>query len=145
MRPCLPFLLLLPLLAACNNVVPLGMIAIEQRKAMNDLQARATLAASCDISLGAYYRALSESERRYVALACGADGARQPAAPPPEPPAPVAATPAPSRAAIEPAPKAAPPEEPSTPSARKAPLVQGFAPLPPPSGRDLLMSLDPRY
>jgi hypothetical protein len=38
---------------------------------MNDLQARAIMAASCDISLGAYLRELSLLERRYVELACG--------------------------------------------------------------------------
>jgi hypothetical protein len=38
---------------------------------MNDMQARATMAASCDISLGAYFRELSALERQYVGLVCG--------------------------------------------------------------------------
>ncbi len=38
---------------------------------MNDLQARATMAATCDIALGAYFRELSPIERRYAGLVCG--------------------------------------------------------------------------
>lgn len=38
---------------------------------MNDLQARATLAATCDIALGAYFRELSQLEREYAGLVCG--------------------------------------------------------------------------
>lgn len=63
----LPFLLL----AACTEVQQLGTLAIEKRRTMNDMQARATMAATCDIALGAYFRELSEIERRYVALVCG--------------------------------------------------------------------------
>ena len=159
MRPCLPFvplMVLLPLLAACNNVLPFGAMAIEQRRTMNDLQARATIAASCDISLGAYYRALSESERRYIALACAADGAPQAVILPPEPPpvaavvtvptAPVQAPAAAPQATSEPAPTpTALPEAAPIASVNAAPLVQDLASLPPPSGRDLLMNLDPQY
>ena len=38
---------------------------------MNDLQARATMAATCDIALGAYFRELSPIEQRYAGLVCG--------------------------------------------------------------------------
>lgn len=70
MSRSLPALLLL-LLSACAEVQQLGMVAIEKRRVMNDMQARATMAATCDIALGAYFRELSEVERKYVALVCG--------------------------------------------------------------------------
>ena len=77
-------LLLLPLcvLASCAEVQTYGAAALEQRRTMNDLQARAIMAASCDISLGAYFRELSPIERRYVGLACG--GAYPDAGPSPD-------------------------------------------------------------
>lgn len=59
------------LLAGCAEVQKFGAVAIEQRRTMNDMQARATMAATCDIALGAYFRELSEIERRYAALVCG--------------------------------------------------------------------------
>ena len=58
-------------LPACTDVQSFGQAAIEQRRTMNDMQARATMAASCDISLGAYFRELSALERQYVGLVCG--------------------------------------------------------------------------
>ncbi len=58
-------------LAGCAQVQTLGMAAIEQRRQMNDMQARATMAATCDIALGAYFRELSEIERQYAGLVCG--------------------------------------------------------------------------
>lgn len=61
----------LPLLAACAEIQAYGAAAIEQRRMMNDLQARATMAATCDISLGAYFRALRPAERRFAGLVCG--------------------------------------------------------------------------
>ncbi len=61
----------LPILPACAEVQSLGQSTIEQRRVMNDMQARATMAASCDISLGAYFRELSPLERQYVGLVCG--------------------------------------------------------------------------
>ena len=61
----------LSLLAACTEVQTYGAAAIEQRRVMNDLQARATMAATCDISLGAYFRELSPMEQRYAGLVCG--------------------------------------------------------------------------
>jgi hypothetical protein len=61
----------LVLLPACAEVQTYGAVAIEQRRTMNDLQARATMAATCDISLGAYFRELSPIERHYAGLVCG--------------------------------------------------------------------------
>jgi hypothetical protein len=58
-------------LAACTQVETYGAVAIETRRQMNDMQARATMAATCDIALGAYFRELSEIERRYAGLVCG--------------------------------------------------------------------------
>lgn len=61
----------LTLLTACAEVRTYGAVAVEKRRLMNDMQARFTMAATCDISLGAYFRELSETERRYAALVCG--------------------------------------------------------------------------
>ena len=61
----------LALLTACTEVQTYGAAAIEQRRVMNDLQARATMAATCDIALGAYFRELSPMEQRYAGLVCG--------------------------------------------------------------------------
>jgi hypothetical protein len=61
----------LVLLPACAEVQSYGAVAVEQRRVMNDLQARATMAATCDIALGAYFRELSPVERRYAGLVCG--------------------------------------------------------------------------
>jgi hypothetical protein len=66
-----PILLLLGLLSGCAEVQSHGAVAIEQRRVMNDMQARATMAATCDISLGAYFRELSALERQYAGLVCG--------------------------------------------------------------------------
>ncbi len=71
MRALAGLLALLPVLAACSDVRMLGAVAAEQRRVMNDMQARATMAAVCDISLGAYLRELNEVERRYAGLVCG--------------------------------------------------------------------------
>jgi hypothetical protein len=65
--------LLLVLLAGCADVQMLGATGIEQRRVMNDMQARGTLAAVCDISLGAYLRELNAMERHFAGLVCGAD------------------------------------------------------------------------
>ena len=59
------------LLSACAEVQTYGSVAIEQRRTMNDMQARATMAATCDIALGAYFRELSPMEQRYAGLVCG--------------------------------------------------------------------------
>jgi hypothetical protein len=61
----------LGLLPACAEIQTYGAAAIEQRRLMNDMQARSTMAATCDIALGAYFRELSPAERRYAALVCG--------------------------------------------------------------------------
>ena len=61
----------LAILGACTEVQTYGAAAVEQRRTMNDLQARATMAATCDISLGAYFRELSPMEQRYAGLVCG--------------------------------------------------------------------------
>jgi uncharacterized protein YceK len=71
MRVMMLSLLVLGLLSACAEVRSQGAAAIEQRRAMNDMQARATMAATCDISLGAYFRELSALERQYAGLVCG--------------------------------------------------------------------------
>ncbi len=59
------------LLSACTEVQTYGALAMEQRRTMNDIQARATMAATCDIALGAYFRELSPVEQRYAGLVCG--------------------------------------------------------------------------
>jgi hypothetical protein len=71
MRTFIGVVALLPLLAACSDVQLLGAAAAEQRRMMNDMQARATMAAVCDMSLGAYFRELNTVERRYAGLVCG--------------------------------------------------------------------------
>jgi hypothetical protein len=59
------------LLGACAQLDAYGSTAIEQRRQMNDMQARLTMAATCDISVGAFYRELSALERQYAGLVCG--------------------------------------------------------------------------
>lgn len=58
------------LLAACAGVQDYGATAVERRRIMNDLQARAAMTATCDISVGAYFRELNETERRHVETIC---------------------------------------------------------------------------
>jgi hypothetical protein len=77
MRRLLGLLLLLPLVGACSDVRMFGAAAAEQRRVMNNMQARASMAAICDISLGAYFRELDEIERRYTGLVCGDVGIMQ--------------------------------------------------------------------
>jgi hypothetical protein len=72
---------LLLLIGACSDVQMLGATAVEQRRVMNDMQARASMAAVCDISLGAYFRELNELERRYAGLVCGDVGVMLPPLP----------------------------------------------------------------
>jgi hypothetical protein len=62
---------LLALLPGCAEVQDYGQVAVQARRTMNDMQARATMAATCDIALGAYFRELSALERQYVGLVCG--------------------------------------------------------------------------
>jgi len=58
-------------LSACADIQTFGSLAIEQRRIMNDMQARTTMHATCDISVGAYFRELNDGERRFTALICG--------------------------------------------------------------------------
>jgi hypothetical protein len=58
-------------LGACAQLQTYGAVAVEQRRQMNDMQARLTMAATCDISLGAFYRELSAPERQFAGLVCG--------------------------------------------------------------------------
>ena len=71
MRALVGLFALLPAIAACSDVQLLGAAAAELRRVMNDMQARATMAAVCDMSLGAYFRELNAVERRYAGLVCG--------------------------------------------------------------------------
>lgn len=70
-RMAMLLVLSVTVLPSCAEVRSFGQATIEQRRTMNDMQARATMAASCDISLGAYFRELSSLERQYVGLVCG--------------------------------------------------------------------------
>ena len=72
-RPFLALLGPLFLLSACADIQALGSVAIENRRVMNDMQARTTMHATCDISVGAYYRELNANERRLAALICGGE------------------------------------------------------------------------
>ena len=81
MRTLIGVAVLLPLLAACSDVHMLGAAAAEKRRVMNDMQVRATMAAVCDMSLGAYLRELNAVERRYAGLVCGDVEALQEALP----------------------------------------------------------------
>ena len=77
-------LALMPLfltLAACAQVQQAGIALIEKRRQMNDMEARAIMAATCDIALGAYFRELSDIERQYAALVCGGQFPRRIPAP----------------------------------------------------------------
>lgn len=71
MRRWLIPLLPLCLIVGCTQVRGYGAAAVQQRRTANDLQARATMAATCDIALGAYFRELSPLERQYAGLVCG--------------------------------------------------------------------------
>lgn len=71
MRKLLLLPCLLILLGACERVSLATMTAVEQRRTANDMQARLTMAATCDISVGAYFRELNQTERQYAGLVCG--------------------------------------------------------------------------
>ncbi|MGF1476167.1 MAG: hypothetical protein ACFB6S_11450 [Geminicoccaceae bacterium] len=70
MRSAVVIVLILSL-GACTRVSTLTASALEHRRTMNDIQARSTLAATCDLSIGSFYRELSDAERAYAALVCG--------------------------------------------------------------------------
>ncbi len=61
------------LLTACAEVQSVGQTAIRSRMQMNDMQARATIAANCDIAVGSYYRELKANEKKAVDLVCGGE------------------------------------------------------------------------
>lgn len=63
-------ILLALLLAGCADARAVGSAAIEHRRMMNDAQARGTVAAMCDLSIGSVYR-LPYDERQAVLLLCG--------------------------------------------------------------------------
>jgi hypothetical protein len=71
MRNLLLLTIALGALSGCAQVGTYASLASEQRRQMNDMQARLTMAATCDISLGAFYRELSTLERQYAGLVCG--------------------------------------------------------------------------
>jgi hypothetical protein len=71
MRLPLLALLILVALPGCTELRSYAAAGVAQRRTVNDLQARATMAATCDIALGAFFRELSPIERRYVGLVCG--------------------------------------------------------------------------
>ncbi len=54
-------------LTGCAEVYSFSASAIEQRRVMNDMQARGTMAAVCDIAIGSYFRILTDTERRLSA------------------------------------------------------------------------------
>lgn len=56
-------------LSGCAQAQMVGATAIEHRRVMNDMQARATIAATCDIALGAWLR-LSPVEQAAVRDMC---------------------------------------------------------------------------
>lgn len=82
MRRTLAFLVLPLWLSACAEVQTVGTSLAEKRRQMNDMEARAIMAATCDIALGSYFRELSEIERQYAALVCGGQYPRTIPAPP---------------------------------------------------------------
>lgn len=57
------------LLASCTEAATYGNMAATYRRTANDLQAQATLAAACDISVGAYWR-LTQAQREAVDRLC---------------------------------------------------------------------------
>ena len=58
------------LLAGCSTVQAYGQRGIDERRNMNDLQARGTLAALCDISVGSMYRTMTLDEQGVVRRVC---------------------------------------------------------------------------
>jgi hypothetical protein len=63
-------MLALVLLSGCATARNLGEAAAAARRQQNDLQARATMAAVCDIPVAAYHRALDARDRQAVDLIC---------------------------------------------------------------------------
>lgn len=57
-------------LGGCDTVRHWGEAGAAARREQNDLQARATMAATCDIAIASYLRELNPRERQGVALIC---------------------------------------------------------------------------
>jgi hypothetical protein len=59
------------MLSGCADFQMFGVAAAERRQRMNDIQARATMLAVCDISIGSSIRELSPAERTLADRVCG--------------------------------------------------------------------------
>lgn len=59
------------LLAGCAELQTYGAAAAERRKVMNDMQARGTMAAVCDVAIGSYWREFTAAERLFADEICG--------------------------------------------------------------------------
>lgn len=57
-------------LSGCDTIRHYGEAAAAARRQQNDLQARATVAAACDVALASYWRALGPRERQALYLLC---------------------------------------------------------------------------
>ncbi|MEO1144101.1 MAG: hypothetical protein AAFY26_00650 [Cyanobacteria bacterium J06638_22] len=73
MHRFLPIAFIVAMLPACERVSLLSASAVEQRRTANDMQARLTMAATCDIAIGSYFRELNATERQYAGLVCGGE------------------------------------------------------------------------
>ena len=60
------------ILSGCAQATGALETGIAARKQFNDTKAKITLVATCDITIGSYYR-LSPSKRRAVAALCGGE------------------------------------------------------------------------
>lgn len=68
----IPILLAALLLSGCaERLEQYGRQAVEEKKAYNDTKARGLISAQCDMSIGAFYRALSPKEQCSIAVLCG--------------------------------------------------------------------------
>lgn len=60
----------LAVLSGCAPIQHYGEAAAAARRQQNDLQARATVAAACDVALASYWRELTPRERQALYLLC---------------------------------------------------------------------------
>ena len=67
----LPALLLT--LTSCQGVFDFTAQAIEEKRLVNDGQAKIYVQAPCDMSIGAYHRVLTDKQREAVDLFCNPD------------------------------------------------------------------------
>jgi hypothetical protein len=58
------------LLSSCAEGVAIGTTAVNYKREVNDLRARATMAALCDLSVGSSYRVLTPQARELQKLQC---------------------------------------------------------------------------